>query len=142
MSANLDLVRSICASWERGDFSGSTDWVHPEIEYVIADGPSGHWTGMACLWKGFRDFLSTWEDLRVEVDGYRELDDERVLVFHHFSGRARTSGLELEEMRPRTANLFHVRDNKVTRLIAYYDREHALADLGLAADGDATGPTS
>jgi hypothetical protein len=54
MSANLDLVRSICESWERGDFSGSTDWVHPEIEYVIADGPSpGHWTGMACLWKGF-----------------------------------------------------------------------------------------
>ena len=79
MSANLDLVRSICASWERGDFSGSTDWVHPEIEYVIADGPSpGHWTGMAGLWKGFRDFLSTWEDLRVEVDEYRELDDERV----------------------------------------------------------------
>ena len=33
----------------------------------------------------------------------------------------------------------HVRGNKVTRPIAYYDREHALADLGLAADGDATG---
>ena len=84
--------------------------------------------------EGLRDFLSTWEDLRVEVDGYRELDDERVLVFHHFSGRARTSGLKLEEMRPRTANLFHVRDNKVTRLIAYYDRERALADLGLAPE--------
>jgi hypothetical protein len=69
----------ICASWERGDFSGSTDWVPPEIEYVIADGPSpGHWTRIAALCKGFRDFLSTWEDLRVELDEYCELDDERV----------------------------------------------------------------
>jgi ketosteroid isomerase-like protein len=134
-SANLDLVRSICSAWERGDFSRSTDWVHPEIEYVIADGPSpGRWTGMPGLWEGFRDFLSTWEDLRVEVDEYRELDGERVLVLHHFSGRGKTSGLELGLMRPSTANLFHVRGGKVTRLIAYYDRENALADLGLAPE--------
>jgi hypothetical protein len=70
MSANLDLVRSIYAAWERGDFS-SAEWVHPEIEFVIADGPSpGRWAGVAGSGAGFRDFLSTWEDLCVEVDEY------------------------------------------------------------------------
>jgi hypothetical protein len=38
VSASLDLVRSIIAAWERGDF-GSVEWAHPEIEYMFPADP-------------------------------------------------------------------------------------------------------
>jgi ketosteroid isomerase-like protein len=134
--ANLELVRSIYAIWVRGDFS-SADWADPEIEFVLADGPSrGSWTGVARMAEAWRDFLSAWEEYRVEAEEYRELDGERVLVFAHISGRGKTSGLELEEVQTKGANLFHLRGGKVTRLVSYTDRELALADLGLAPGVD------
>ena len=71
-----------------------------------------------------------WEDFRTEAEEYRELDGERVLVLTHFSGRGKTSGLT-REMPERGANLFHIRDGKVTRLVTYFDRANAFADLGL-----------
>jgi ketosteroid isomerase-like protein len=82
-STNLDLVRSLFATWERGDFS-SAEWAHPEIEFVITDGPSpGRWTGVAGMAEGYRGWLSAWEDVRLGVDEYRDLDGERVLVLSH-----------------------------------------------------------
>ncbi len=130
--SNLDLVRSIHAAWERGDFS-SAEWAHPDIEYVNVGGPSpGSWTGRAGMAEGMRDFLSAWKDFRVNVDQYLELDDERLLALTNYSARGKKSGLELGQARAKAALLFHVRDGKVTRIVSYWDRENALADLDLA----------
>jgi ketosteroid isomerase-like protein len=135
-SANLELVRSISAPWESGDFSSRPDWAHPEIEWVIADGPMpGRWSGVAGMVEGWRDFLSAWEDWRARPDEYRELDGERVLVLFHFSARGKASGFEVGEIRTKGAGLYHVHHGKVTRLVLYWDRERALADLGLAPSG-------
>jgi ketosteroid isomerase-like protein len=91
-SATLDFVRSVFAAWERGDFS-SVDWAHPEIEFVIADGPEpGSWRGLAGMAEGFGQMVRGTEQFRTPADEYRELDDERVLVFHHVGGRGKTSG--------------------------------------------------
>jgi ketosteroid isomerase-like protein len=127
-------VRSIYAGWERGDFS-SAEWANPEIEYVFADGPTaGSWTGLAGMSEAWSDFLGAWQDFRVEVDEYRELDDERVLVLQRNSGRGKASGLELGEVRTRGAGIFHVRAGKLTRIVFFLDAERALADLGLPSE--------
>ena len=127
-SANLDLVRSISAMWERGDYS-STEWADPEIEFVVADGPEpGSSIGLPSLSPGLEDFQSAWQEYHSEALEYRELDCERLLVLTYASGRGKASGLQIGQMR---ANVFHVRGGKVIRLVAYWDRERALADLGL-----------
>ena len=132
-SANVDLVRSIAAAWERGRY-GTVDWADPEIEFVIADGPEpGRSTGRTGLASKLRDFQSAWHEYHSEALEYRELDFERVLVLTYASGHAKASGLEIGQMR---ANVFHVRGGKVTRLVAYWDRERALADVGLAPQFD------
>jgi|SRR5690242_5616598 len=131
MSENLDLVRSIFAAWAHGDFSAA-EWAHPEIEYVMADGPlPGSWTGLAGMAGAMRELLNAWQDYRVEADEYRELDDERVLVMLRARGRGKTSGLDLGRASGQGANVFQVHDRSVTRLLVYFDRDRALADLGL-----------
>jgi hypothetical protein len=82
----------------------------------------------------WRDWLSTWEDVLFQAEEYRELDDERVLVFVHVTGgRGKTSGLELREVRTEGASLFEVHNDKVTRFVNYWERDRALADLDLTS---------
>jgi ketosteroid isomerase-like protein len=129
---NVDLVQSILAAWERGDWS-SVEWAHPDIEFVIADGPEpGRWIGLPGLAEGARATLNTWENFRIEVDEYRELDSERVLVLFEFRGRGKSSSFDLGEIQSGGLHLFHIRDGKVERLVRYFDRERAFADLGLS----------
>jgi ketosteroid isomerase-like protein len=131
MSENLDLVRSIYADWERGDYS-SGKWQHPEIEFVIADGPTpGSWTGADGITRGWGTFLRAWEGFHHRADEYRELGRGRVLVLARFGGRGKTSGLEIGQMSAKAASLFTLRSGEVTRIVQYFDRNRALADLGL-----------
>ena len=123
-------MRSIYADWERGDFSAA-EWADPEIEFVRVDGPdAGSRKGRAGMAEAHRAWLSTWEEWRVKAEDYLALDSERVLVLLHGSGRGKTSGVEIGQMQSNGANLFHIRDGKVTKLVIS-DRDRALADLGL-----------
>src|SRR5437763_1514821 len=131
MSENLDLVRSIYADWERGDFR-VTAWASSDLEFVTADGPAPQTLrGLQATAAAWREFLADWDDFRAEAEDFRELDAERVLVFHHFVGRGKASGLQVGRTASKGACLFHVTHGKVTKLTLYSLRDRALADLGL-----------
>jgi ketosteroid isomerase-like protein len=131
-AANLDLVRSIIyAAIDRGDFS-SAEWADPDIEYVVVDGPEPRRVvGRDGLVEAMRSAFSVIDDWRDEAEDYRELDAERILVLDSFSGRGKTSGLQIAQ---KAAQLFEIRDCKVTRIVVYFDRARAFADLGVAPD--------
>ena len=136
-SANVELVRSLVADWERGEYA-ATEWAHPGIEYVQADGPTpGRWTGVAEMGRAWGDWLSgAFEDWRVVLDEVRELDDTRVLTLGRFFGRGKTSGLELGDgLGTRGASLFEIEDGRVAKLVIYWNQERALAVARLASEG-------
>jgi ketosteroid isomerase-like protein len=129
VSESLDLVRSIYARWERGDFT-SGDWADPEIEFGFADGPEpGSWTGIKNMADRYGEWLRGWSDFRGEPERFIVADETRILVFVHNTGRGRTSGLQMDQRS--VANLFEIHEGRVTRLVLYWDRDRALADLGL-----------
>ena len=79
----------------------------------------------------WHEFLSAWDGYGIRVEEYRELDGERVLALTQRSGRGQTSGAEVGQVGAKGATVWHVRDGKVTRQVTYWDRDRAIADLGL-----------
>jgi ketosteroid isomerase-like protein len=135
-SANLELVRSIYAAWEHGDFSRAGGF-DPAVAWEYVGGPEpSSGTGIAGMAAPMRDWLYAWDEWHIEATDYRELDGERILVFCRGVGRGKTSGLDLGQLSTDGANLFEVHDGKVTGLITYWDQERAFADLGLAPEAD------
>jgi ketosteroid isomerase-like protein len=137
-ASNLDLVRSLFADLERGDFDrvfqSAPEWAHPEFEWTIADGPTaGSFKGVVGAEESFYGMLEAWDELRFEAEEYRELDGERVLVLERRRARGKGSGVDA---RTKAAGVVHFRDGKVTRLVMYWERDRAFADLGLAPEDD------
>jgi hypothetical protein len=133
MTSNLDLVRSIVADWERGDFSRD-EWADPDIEFAWVDGvPPSRWIGLQGMSEAMREMLTAWKDFRLIAEEFREVDSERVLVVLRAEGRGRTSGIEHTDVvsTRRGADVFRVRSGRVTSIDVYVDCDRALADLGL-----------
>src|SRR5690242_15592833 len=132
MSENLDLVRSIYADWEAGDFTHG-DWADAQIEYVIVGGPvAGAWTGLDGMTAGWRGWLDAWADYRTAAEEYRELDTERVLVLTHDSGRGKASRARPDGVGPKAAGLFQLPQGKGKAPVNLFERDRALADLRLS----------
>ena len=62
---DLELLRCVYSDWARGDFSRIDMW-DTNVEFVTAGIEPRTYTGPNGVREGWFDFLSAWDDFRVE----------------------------------------------------------------------------
>jgi ketosteroid isomerase-like protein len=127
VSENLDLVRSIYADWERGNYE-SAEWAHPEVEYVNPSGAiePGTRHGLAAFSRAIESVFDGWETWQMELEQVEAFGDQ-VAVVVRYRARGRGSGVEVGG---RESALWTVHDGKVVR----YKWFHGPSDARSAAE--------
>jgi len=115
--ATGELVERITAPefvWDMSTFHG---W--PERQTY--EGPEG-------TREFLTDWVSAWEDWRLEVRELIDAGDDVVATLHQ-SGRSKTTGLEVDMD---FAQVWTIKDGKQTRMRMYADPDEALRAVGLS----------
>ncbi len=128
---NVEILRRLYAQWARGDLSA--DYFDPDVEYsrIGAETPDmeGRWLGRDALSAAMRDYLRAFSDLRIEAERIIDLSEDRVLVLSRHRARGKQSGVPIEH---ENGDLFRLRDRKIVRYDAYWNRADALKAAGLS----------
>ena len=131
---NVEIAKRVVEAFNGRDAAAASELTTPDFEWFPAMATSvegGSYRGDEGIRRYLAEVNETWDELRLVVDEFRELDDERVAVLVHGTGRGKASGLEYSPEMTRTAHLFHVQGGKVVKFLFYLDRDRAHADLGL-----------
>ena len=115
--ATGELVERVTAPefvWDMSTFHG---W--PERQTY--EGPEG-------TREFLTDWVSAWEDWRLEVRELIDAGDDVVAILHQ-SGRSKTTGLEVDMD---FAQVWTIKDGKQTRMRMYADPDEALRAVGLS----------
>jgi ketosteroid isomerase-like protein len=127
---NVETVRRMLEAFNEGGFSTDISVAFFDAEAVFEEPPEQPAPRIArgrdAVREVFNAFDEAWEAHRSEPEEIRALDDDRVLVLatEHFRVR---DGIEIDQ--PSTT-IFTLRDGKVRRMQAFWDRATALAAAG------------
>jgi ketosteroid isomerase-like protein len=127
MQPGIDLVRGIIEALNRGDVDGMLARMHPQFEWrpLEASPVARVYRGREQVRRYVEDWLSTFANLRLDLEGPTEVADHVVAVVHgHARGRA--SGLELDT---RFCQVWTVRGGRAVGIEEFPTREEGLAVL-------------
>jgi ketosteroid isomerase-like protein len=129
---NVEIVRRLYASWERGDLQ-TADFFDVDVEHSRIGselpGINGDWRGIEDFGVALASYLDALADLHIEAERIIDLGGDRVLVLARQTARGKTSGLPWEH---ELGDLFTLRDGKVLRYASYWDRADALEAAGVS----------
>jgi ketosteroid isomerase-like protein len=122
------LVRGIIAALNRGDVDGMLARMDPDFEWTPLEA-----SPIARVYRGHEqvrgyveDWLGTFEDVRIELEGAPTEVADGVVAVVRGQGRGRASGLRLDN---RYCQVWRLRGGAAVGMQEYATREQALAAL-------------
>jgi ketosteroid isomerase-like protein len=128
---NVEAVRQSMGAWNRGDVDAWVEASHPDIEWFSEvlrriEGPETVYRGQAGLRRYWAEWHAVWE-LTIEIAEMRDLGDT-VLTLGQIRTRGEASGVDLDQ---EVAYVHEFEDGLARRVRSYFDRQEALAAVGL-----------
>ena len=125
--SDVELLRSLFDSWERGDFSRSVEHYADDVYFTTAEPEGRHdGRGPTGIRRWMQQFLGAWEFYSVRVDEIEDLGGGG----YHGAGEQYARGKEsgTETRMPAHVGV-RVEDGKITRLVFSFSRDEAVARL-------------
>ena len=129
---NVQIIRRLVEAYNEGGFGAEAtlDFFDEAAAFEEPPEQPGATTaeGIDAVAQTFGQFDEVWEEHRSDPEEIRVLDAERVLLLtvEHFRGR---EGLELSQP---SGTVFTLRNGKIVRMQAFWERESAFKAAGLS----------
>ena len=126
--SNVDVVRAVVAAFNRGDFAAAMEMCTEDVEFDwsrrMLDGEV--FKGREDARRFLQGVMEIFDEIHIPAEELTDLGDGVVLLVGTARFKGRASGLDVEAS---AANLWTVRDGKVSRFRFYQTKEDALADV-------------
>jgi ketosteroid isomerase-like protein len=127
---NIEVVRGAVESFNEGTFGSAAFFDAALVFEEPPEQPAPRVArGRDEAVRIFTEFEEAWAEHHSEPEEFRVIDDERVLLLttEHFRGR---DGIAIDQP---CGTVFTVRNGKIVRMQAFWERANALAAAGVSA---------
>ena len=124
---NVEALEHLYEQWKAGNFSDASLFDPYAVALLPDPTPRPHY-GLESIAEYMRRFLDGWEDIRMEAESYREVNNT-VLVKTRRTARGRGSGAAVDD---RVIHAWTFRGSKVIRLEVFDQESDALEAVGLS----------
>jgi ketosteroid isomerase-like protein len=121
---NLEVVRDMLEDYLRGDYESALPAFSHDVEVITS---LERFHGRSGVVEEARRWEDMWIDYRFEVDDLVGAGEKVVLLYHQV-GRAKGSGVEVEE---RAGWVYTLEEGKITRVEMFQDGDAALRAAGM-----------
>jgi ketosteroid isomerase-like protein len=128
--ADLALFDEMLREWQQGEFWNAEPYAD-DVVFVVSGPDPGEYRGLDGLGAAWRDFLSAWENFRIQPEGVVPGDTGAYVLLLRLQAQGKGSGVEIDA---EVGNVVHMRDGRIQRLEMFWDRDAALSAAGARTD--------